>query len=136
MHTGSSHFSFLARAFSFWYARARCHNVAVHSANPQSLQPDLMRIKPLAHVDGLANAQENNVAMVSPLFEPVITGSVSRTSVERKTCIHPVAAAHTRPRAVRTLRARDGTTDRLALVGRMADVCAELERLAARERLC
>ncbi|WP_158606127.1 hypothetical protein [Simplicispira hankyongi] len=39
-------------------------------------------------------------------------------------------------RPVRVLRMREGTTERLAIVGRMADVCAELDRLAARERLC
>lgn len=39
-------------------------------------------------------------------------------------------------RPVRVLRMCEGTTERLAIVGRMADVCAELDRLVARERLC
>lgn len=39
-------------------------------------------------------------------------------------------------RPVRVLRTREGAIERLAIVGRMADVCAELDRLAARERPC
>ena len=39
-------------------------------------------------------------------------------------------------RPVRVLRLREGASERLAIVGRMADVCAELDRLAARESLC
>ncbi|AVO42517.1 hypothetical protein [Simplicispira suum] len=39
-------------------------------------------------------------------------------------------------RTVRVLRKREGSAEHLAIVGRMADVCAELDRLAARERLC
>lgn len=36
-------------------------------------------------------------------------------------------------RPVRVLRMREGTSERLAIVGRMADVCAELDRLVARD---
>ncbi len=37
---------------------------------------------------------------------------------------------------VRVLRLREGAAERLAIVGRMADVCAELDRLVARESGC
>lgn len=54
-------------------------------------------------------------------------------------CAHSPAPALPRvPRArtVRVLHRREGAAERLAIVGRMADVCAELDRLAAREQLC
>lgn len=56
---------------------------------------------------------------------------------ERHACSAASGMLKTHPtRPVRVLRMREGTTERLAIVGRMADVCAELDRLAARERLC
>lgn len=51
------------------------------------------------------------------------------------TAPRPVPAPASAP-LVRVLRRHEGTAGRLAIVGRMADVCAELDRLAARERLC
>ena len=54
-------------------------------------------------------------------------------------CTRPPAAsrASIQPsRTVRVLRKREGSAEHLAIVGRMADVCAELDRLVARERLC
>ena len=53
----------------------------------------------------------------------------ARSAVSCTPKIHPA-------RPVRVLRTREGATERLAIVGRMADVCAELDRLVARERLC
>lgn len=44
-----------------------------------------------------------------------------------------LAAPAPRALPVRVLRRHEGTAGRLAIVGRMADVCAELDRLAARE---
>lgn len=64
---------------------------------------------------------------------------------ETRSIVIPAAPAATAPaarapvaptRAVRVHRAGAGSGERLALVGRMSDVCAELDRLASRERRC
>lgn len=71
----------------------------------------------------------------SPRVLRVARPSVSRTQISPR----PVSAIHvSRPAALRVLRVCDaqqtpGEVGRMVISGRMADVCAELDRLAARE---
>lgn len=63
--------------------------------------------------------------------------SVQIRMPERHSQAHaPAAPRITAARPVRVLRLREGAAERLAIVGRMADVCAELDRLVARESHC
>lgn len=85
------------------------------------------------------NAQRTRAA-----FEPCVASpmrSAAPTPVHGASLRRPRAASSARSagqplRAVRVLRHREGSAEHLAIVGRMGDVCAELDRLAARERLC
>ena len=52
----------------------------------------------------------------------------------RRRSVRNVPAAVTSRPAVRIHRVGVGSGERIALVGRMSDVCAELDRLALRER--
>lgn len=70
----------------------------------------------------------------TPVHNMGTPGSITATVRSQ----HPSPALVRTPRVhtVRVLRRREGAAERLAIVGRMADVCAELDRLAAREQLC
>ncbi len=78
----------------------------------------------------------------SPILHPP-SARVPSLAVPMRCCLQRPARSAAAPNArtsavrpVRVLRTRDGATERLAIVGRMAEVCAELDRLAARESLC
>lgn len=106
-------------AFSFFSARgrlsARTHQVPAHSVRTTSAT---------THT-AVARSQSAATHARDGLQRPTRSAAPPIAKTKRNAA-----------RPVRVLRAREGTIERLAIVGRMADVCAELDRLVARERLC
>lgn len=144
MHTFSVHFSRFSRVFTSWCSRAGQTRPSGQPARVRAnfSKDDTFEIidSPLSGGKGISvstadSANPSSVAC-SAAPHPTIKRTAPQATARRHTQSVQAPVSQARPHVVRVLRARDGSTERLALVGRMADVCAELDRLVARERLC
>jgi len=79
----------------------------------------------------------HDIAIKSIATHAHSTGTSTRTESNFRSCSKPVPAQRRAPmvRMVRVLEAGQASANvgRMVISGRMADVCAELDRLAARE---
>ena len=112
----------VARAYGSWCRGWR----------PRSRVITLVHIAPAPNVVHFKRAQSGAGKLVGAAA-PTKVAAPKLTLVARGSAPNAPAPAL---RTVRIHRVGVGASERMALVGRMSDVCAELDRLALRERRC
>ncbi len=118
-------------ALGLWWRRQRTHAMAPAC---RALAPSVARhaAHPGAALRHAISTTALDVAAPSEAEKRAQSRPVAAESA--RTALPLSAARATGPhRAVRVLRRPGAGSDRLVISGRMVDVCAELERLAARE---
>lgn len=132
MQTAYARFIRLSRLISRWGRHWRRRRSARKAAVTAPIAPNVLRFKRAA-----TGAQRSSDTVVSPptnASSHVATASLVLVGRNTAVANPDVPIAVTSRRAVRIHRVGVGAGERIALVGRMADVCAELDRLALRER--
>ncbi|NMM90246.1 hypothetical protein B2J88_38955 [Rhodococcus sp. SRB_17] len=120
-------------ALGLWWRRQRTHAAAPAC---RAAGPSVARHAPHPGA-ALRHAAGTTVSDAATAAEKRAQPCATAASESARAALPASVVRATGPhRAVRVLR-RSGTggTDRLVISGRMADVCAELDRLAAREML-